>query len=374
MMIGTAENRAFYDIAMRYKNAEGNWVEVDEANFPTGGVEVVLPYPNGTDSKDTFTIVHMLTTAARAGELELVSHTKQADGLHFRVTSLSHFGVSWVKYAAPSGGGSGGSGGSGGGIFNPAYNIMVERTMNGSITVSPSSAAKGSTVTIMVYPDRGYELEMLMVMDKKGSELDLIKWGGEYSFIMPAGDVTVRARFVEEAPTQSFADVSTDAYYYEAVKWAAKNSITGGVGNGLFAPDAPCTRAQIVTFLWRAAGSPEPKNASSFSDVPASAYYARSVAWAVENGITTGTGNGRFSPDATCTRAQSVTFLYRALSTRAEGTAEFRDVPKNAYYADAVAWAAANGITTGIGGGLFGPDNDCTRAQIVTFLFRTYNK
>ena len=373
MIIGTAENRAFYDIALRYKNAEGNWVEVDEANFPAGGVEVVLPYPNGTDSKDTFTIVHMLTTAARAGELELVSHTKQADGLHFRVTSLSPFGVSWVKYAAPSDGGSGGSGGSGGGIFNPAYNIMVERTMNGSITISPSSAAKGSTVTIMVYPDRGYELEMLMVMDKKGSELDLRKWGGEYSFIMPAGDVTVRARFVEEAPTQSFADVSTDAYYYEAVKWAAKNGITGGVGNGLFAPDAPCTRAQIVTFLWRAAGSPEPKNASSFSDVPASAYYARSVAWAVENGITTGTGNGRFSPDATCTRAQSVTFLYRALSARAEGTAEFRDVPKNAYYADAVAWAAANGITTGIGGGLFGPDNDCTRAQIVTFLFRTYN-
>ena len=374
MMTGTAENRAFYDIALRYKNAEGNWVEVDEANFPTGGVEVVLPYPNGTDSKDTFTIVHMLTTVACAGELELVSHTKQADGLHFRVTSLSPFGVSWVKYAAPSGGGSGGSGGSGGGIFNPAYNIMVERTMNGSITVSPSSAAKGSTVTIMVYPDRGYELEMLMVMDKKGSELDLRKWGGEYSFIMPAGDVTVRARFVEEAPTQSFADVSTDAYYYEAVKWAAKNGITGGVGNGLFAPDAPCTRAQIVTFLWRAAGSPEPKNASSFPDVPASAYYARSVAWAVESGITTGTGNGGFSPDATCTRAQSVTFLYRALSARAEGTAEFRDVPKNAYYADAVAWAAANGITTGIGGGLFGPDNDCTRAQIVTFLFRTYNK
>ena len=374
MMTGTAENRAFYDIALRYKNADGNWVEVNEANFPTGGVEVVLPYPNGTDSKDTFTIVHMLTTAARAGELELVSHTKQADGLHFRVTSLSPFGVSWVKYAAPSGGGSGGSGGSGGGIFNPAYNIMVERTMNGSITISPSSAAKGSTVTIMVYPDRGYELEMLMVMDKKGSELDLRKWGGEYSFIMPAGDVTVRARFVEEAPTQSFADVSTDAYYYEAVKWAAKNGITGGVGNGLFAPDAPCTRAQIVTFLWRAAGSPEPKNASSFSDVPASAYYAKSVAWAVENVITTGTGNERFSPDATCTRAQSVTFLYRALSARAEGTAEFRDVPKNAYYADAVAWAAANGITTGIGGGLFGPDNDCTRAQIVTFLFRTYNK
>lgn len=370
MMTGTAENRAFYDIALRYKNTEGNWVEVDEANFPAGGVEVVLPYPNGTDSKDTFTIVHMLTTVARAGELELVSHTKQADGLHFRVTSLSPFGVSWVKYVAPSGGNSGGSGG---GIFNPAYNIMVERTMNGSITVSPSSAAKGSTVTIMVYPDRGYELEMLMVMDKKGSELDLRKWGGEYSFIMPAGDVTVRARFVEEAPTQSFADVSTDAYYYEAVKWAAKNGITGGVGNGLFAPDAPCTRAQIVTFLWRAAGSPEPTSMKGFADVAADSYYAKAVAWAVENGITTGTGNGKFSPDATCTRAQAVTFLARALNAKAEAKAEFSDVPKNAYYADAVAWAAANGITTGIGGGLFGPDNDCTRAQIVTFLFRTYN-
>ena len=372
MMIGTAENRAFYDIAMRYKNAEGNWVEVDEANFPTGGVEVVLPYPNGTDSKDTFTIVHMLTTAARAGELELVSHTKQADGLHFRVTSLSPFGVSWVKYAAPSGGGSGGSGGSGGGIFNPAYNIMVERTMNGSITVSPSSAAKGSTVTIMVYPDRGYELEMLMVMDKKGSELDLRKWGGEYSFIMPAGDVTVRARFVEEAPTQSFADVSTDAYYYEAVKWAAKNSITGGVGNGLFAPDAPCTRAQIVTFLWRAAGSPAPKNTgTAFGDVKLGSFYEQAVAWAVENGITGGTGEGMFSPDATCTRAQSVTFLYRASGSPAvSDKAEFSDVSTTAFYADAVAWAAKKGITTGIGGGLFGSDNNCTRAQIVTFLWR----
>ena len=372
MMIGTAENRAFYDIAMRYKNAEGNWVEVDEANFPTGGVEVVLPYPNGTDSKDTFTIVHMLTTAARAGELELVSHTKQADGLHFRVTSLSPFGVSWVKYAAPSGGGSGGSGGSGGGIFNPAYNIMVERTMNGSITVSPSSAAKGSTVTIMVYPDRGYELEMLMVMDKKGSELDLRKWGGEYSFIMPAGDVTVRARFVEEAPTQSFADVSTDAYYYEAVKWAAKNSITGGVGNGLFAPDAPCTRAQIVTFLWRAAGSPEPETrAMPFTDIPVGSYYYDAVLWAVENDITKGTSDTTFSPNMTCTRAQIVAFLWRSEKSPAAGTANpFADVKSTAYYADAVLWAVKENITRGTTNTTFSPNADCTRAQIVTFLWR----
>ena len=270
----------------------------------------------------------------------------------------------------------GGSSSSGRDDSDPSYAVGIPDKMeNGSVSVSPKNASQGDRVTVTVKPDAGYELDSLKVLDKNGKELELTDKGdGRFTFIMPAGRVEVKAAFTEEVKISPFRDVSTDAYYYEAVKWAQKKGITGGIGNGLFGPNDPCTRAQIVTFLWRAAGSPEPKNASSFSDVPASAYYARSVAWAVENGITTGTGNGRFSPDATCTRAQSVTFLYRALCTRAEGTAEFRDVPKNAYYADAVAWAAANGITTGIGGGLFGPDNDCTRAQIVTFLFRTYNK
>lgn len=170
-----------------------------------------------------------------------------------------------------------------------------------------------------------------------------------------------------------FYDVPNDAYYYEAVKWAAENGITGGVGNSLFAPNQPCTRAQIVTFLWRAAGSPEPKNMSNFSDVPADSYYAKAVAWAVENGITGGTGDGKFSPDAACTRAQAVTFLYRASGAPAvSGNAAFSDVAANAYYAAAVKWAEKNGITGGIGGGLFGSDNNCTRAQIVTFLYRSY--
>ena len=251
--------------------------------------------------------------------------------------------------------------------------MTAPSTKNGDVTVSPKNASKGDRVTITVTPDKGYELDKLTVKDASGNKLKLTdKGNGKYTFTMPGSKVTVSAEFVEEQAASTFADVPTDAYYAKAVEWAVKKGITNGKANGLFGSNDPCTRAQIVTFLWRAAGSPEPKNASSFSDVPASAYYARSVAWAVENGITTGTGNGRFSPDATCTRAQSVTFLYRALSARAEGTAEFRDVPKNAYYADAVAWAAANGITTGIGGGLFGPDNDCTRAQIVTFLYRAY--
>ena len=265
-----------------------------------------------------------------------------------------------------------GGGGGGGGSYTPSYTVSVDKTENGTITVSPKSASKGDTVTITVKPDKGYELEMLKALDKDGDALKLTEKNGKYTFKMPSGKVTVKGSFVEEAPVQIFKDVPTDAYYYEAVKWAAEKGITGGVGNGLFAPNQPCTRAQIVTFLWRAAGSPTPKNMSSFTDVPADAFYAKAVAWAVENGITGGTGDGKFSPDATCSRAQAVTFLYRAAgSPKVSGSAEFGDVATNAYYADAVAWAAKNSITGGIGGGLFGSDNDCTRAQIVTFLYRS---
>ena len=261
--------------------------------------------------------------------------------------------------------------GGGGGSYTPSYTVSVDKTENGTITVSPKSASKGDTVTITVKPDKGYELEMLKALDKDGDALKLTEKNGKYTFKMPSGKVTVKGSFVEEAPVQIFKDVPVDAYYYEAVKWAAEKGITGGVGNGLFAPNQPCTRAQIVTFLWRAAGSPAPKHMSSFTDVPADAFYAKAVAWAVENGITGGTGDGKFSPDATCTRAQSVTFLYRAAgSPKVSSSAEFGDVATNAYYADAVAWAAKNGITGGIGGGLFGSSNDCTRAQIVTFLYR----
>lgn len=264
------------------------------------------------------------------------------------------------------------SSGGGGGSYTPSYSITVDKTENGTITVSPKSASKGDTVTITVKPDKGYELEMLKALDKDGDALKLTEKNGKYTFKMPSGKVTVKGSFVEETPVQIFKDVPVDAYYYEAVKWAAEKGITGGVGNGLFAPNQPCTRAQIVTFLWRAAGSPAPKNMSSFADVPADAFYAKAVAWAVENGITGGTGDGKFSPDATCTRAQAVTFLYRASGAPAvSGNAAFSDVATNAYYAAAVKWAEKNGITGGIGGGLFGSDNDCTRAQIVTFLYRS---
>ena len=228
-------------------------------------------------------------------------------------------------------------------------------------------------MTITVEPEDGFQLADLTVTDKDGNELPLTDKGdGKYTFTMPAGKVEVNATFAEKIEASPFADVSTDAYYYEAVKWAAEQGITGGVGGGLFAPDQSCTRAQIVTFLWRAAGSPEPKSMSSFSDVPEDSYYAKAVAWAVENGITVGTSATTFSPDATCTRAQGVTFLFRAAKASADGAPAFRDVAADAYYAAAVKWATDNSVTNGIGGGLFGSDNDCTRAQIVTFLWRLY--
>ena len=263
---------------------------------------------------------------------------------------------------------------SSGGSSSPSYSVTIpNKTENGTVTVNPKSASKGSTVTITAKPDSGYQLDDLTVTDKNGNELKLTdKGNGKYTFTMPASKVEVNATFVKEVEISPFSDVSTSAYYYEAVKWAQEKGITGGIGNGLFGPNQPCTRAQIVTFLWRAAGSPEPKSMSSFSDVSADSYYAKAVAWAVENGITTGTGDGKFSPDATCTRAQSVTFLFRAIGKLVDSKAEFSDVLTDSYYANAVAWAVENGVTNGIGDGLFGPDNSCTRAQIVTFLFRAY--
>ena len=259
---------------------------------------------------------------------------------------------------------------------DPTYAVSAPAAENGTVTVSPKNASAGSTVTITVKPDSGYVLETISVTDKNGNDLKLTNKGnGKYTFTMPGSKVTVSASFMEDNSLLNFFyDVPNDAYYYEAVKWAAENGITGGVGNSLFAPNQPCTRAQIVTFLWRAAGSPEPKNMSNFSDVPADSYYAKAVAWAVENGITTGTGDGEFGPDATCTRAQSVTFLFRASKASANGAPAFSDVAATAYYAEAVKWATNNGITNGIGDNLFGSDNDCTRAQIVTFLYRMHQE
>ena len=268
---------------------------------------------------------------------------------------------------------------SGGGSSTPRYAVTVpDKTENGSLSVTPQNAKRGSSVTITATPDKGCEVDEIVAKDANGNKLTLKDNGdGTYTFTMPASKVTVTAAFAEKkaepiAPEKLFADVSAEEYYYEAVKWASENGVTGGIGENLFGAKLPCTRAQIVTFQWRAAGSPEPKGMSGFVDVSADAYYAKAVAWAVEQGIVSGTSATTFSPDAVCTRAQSVAFLYRAFGTRTDKAAGFSDVSADAYYADAVAWAVENGVASGIGGGLFAPDQDCARGQIVAFLYRAY--
>ena len=289
----------------------------------------------------------------------------EGDCAVFTIYGFSTFELSGtVTYVEPSSGGGSSS-------SSRRYDVSAPSVKHGDVTVSPKTASKGDTVTITVKPDSGYELDTLTVKDASGSKIKVKDKGdGKFTFTMPASKVTVSAEFAE-IETLDFADVSTDAYYYEAVKWAAKKGITGGTGDGTFNPNGSCTRAHIVTFLWRAAGSPEPKSTVSFADVPADSYYAKAVAWAVENGITLGTGDGTFSPNATCTRAQSVTFLYRALGTAPTTVNGFTDVTADAFYADAVAWAVESGVTNGTSASTFSPNNGCTRAQIVTFLYRT---
>ena len=257
------------------------------------------------------------------------------------------------------------SSGGGGGGRTPTYPV----TTPSGVDSSKKSAAKGDVVTITVKPEPGFEVEEVIVTDAKGNQIKVTaNADGTFSFIQPDSQVEVQTVYAEAGGP--FRDVARSDYFYDAVTWAKDNNITGGVGDDLFGADRSCTRAQIVTFLWRAAGSPEPKGAVNMTDVPADAYYAKAVAWAIENGVTSGTGAGRFSPDATCTRAQGVTFLYRAAGSPAvTGSAGFQDVSGSDYFAAAVAWAKANDITDGVGNGLFGSKNSCTRAQIVTFLY-----
>lgn len=270
------------------------------------------------------------------------------------------------------------SGGFSSGSFFPSYPVNTpDKTENGTVTVSTKNATSGSTVTITVKPDDGFKLDELTVIDKNGNELKLTdKGNGKYTFTMPASKVEVNAAFVKEVETSPFGDVSTSVYYYEAVKWAQEKGITGGIGNGLFGPNQPCTRAQIVTFLWRATGSPVVNYAMNMSDVPEGSYYAEAVRWALSEGITTGTTENTFSPDSECTRAQAVAFLFRYAASEAvtlqELVSGFSDADSVPGYAlPAMNWALAEEIVQGNGSKIM-PNDSCTRAQIVTFLFRAY--
>ena len=261
---------------------------------------------------------------------------------------------------------------SGSGSTSSYYTVTVASTKNGTVSASTKSAAKDEVVTVTVKADNGYELDKLTVTDANGNELKLTDKGdGKYTFVMPKSRVTVTATFALADENPIFDDIDKDAYYYDAIKWAVANGVTNGMSTTEFVPDGPCTRGQIVTFLWRAAGKPAPTTTNNpFVDVNEKDYYYEAVLWAVENGITNGMSETEFMPELTCTRAHGVTFLYRAMGKAVDAKAEFIDVPADAYYAQAVAWAAANGVTNGVSEELFAPDSACTRVQIVTFLYR----
>ena len=247
------------------------------------------------------------------------------------------------------------------------YDVSVLNDGNGKAFASPAKAAADTAITLTATPNAGYHFKAWRVI-----------LGGvtitDNKFTMPAEDVEVQAVFEKDAPISKhpFLDVPAGAYYEDAVVWAVGKGITSGTNATTFDPNGTCTRAQAVTFLWRAAGSPTPKTKlMPFPDVPVGSYYWNAVLWAIEQGITEGTSYLTFSPNDSCTRAQIVTFLWRAKGNPAvSGNAPFTDVAPDAYYAAAVTWAEKNGITGGIGNGLFGSNNTCTRAQIVTFLYR----
>lgn len=328
------------------------------AALQAGDVLTIKAVPDSGYRLSSLTVNDGTTTAISSGSFYSVP-----EGVAALVIEAA-----FSKITTPSG-----SGGGGGGAA-PTVTVTIKSSVNGKVTADNTDAEEGDTVTLTVEPDKGYTLETLTVTDKNGNELKLKDMGnGKYTFTMPASNVTIKATFMEDnSMLNFFVDVPADAYYYDAVLWAAKEGITSGTDAVHFSPNATCTRAQAVTFLWRAAGSPAPKSSTMpFTDVAESAYYADAVLWAVENGITNGTSDTTFSPNATCSRAQIVTFLWRSQESPAADTVNpFTDVAADAYYNSAVLWAVENGITAGTTATTFSPNNDCTRAQIVTFLYR----
>ena len=357
-------NIQYLDITLQMKNSSGKWVNiVNPEDFPKGGVYVTISYPNGTDKQDTFYISHMLTVdmnGKNAGEVEEITPiTKGENGISFHVTSLSPFAIGWVKYVAPTPGGGGGGGGA-------VSTCTLTFDTNGGSAIDKITKDSGTTIDLAAYkPTRaGYTFAGWF------SDKALTK---AVTSVKLTANTTVYAKWTQSGTAQNpFVDVKEGAYYYDAVLWAVEQKITSGTSATTFSPDASCTRAQMVTFLWRAAGSPKVENGKNpFTDVQADAYYYDAVLWAVEKGVTSGTSATTFSPDATVTRGQTVTFLYRnAGSPEVSGTMPFTDVEADAYYAKAVQWAVQQKITTGTSETTFSPMSDCTRGQIVTFLYR----
>ena len=377
-LTGRKDGVAFYDIALKYYDG-GKWIPVNESNFPAEGVDVVLPYPNGTDSKDTFQIVHMLTKTGSEGKLENVPHTKETDGLRFHVTSLSPFGVSWTKYTAPT---SGGGGGGGGAVAPTTYDIVIPSTLANTVKTDKTKAAAGDTVTLTAAGEG-----TLTVTDANGKTVALTDLGsGKYTFKMPSAKVSVGFKTTpdqpcdggKDCPSAPFTDVDTAKWYHLSVDYVLTHKMMNGVSSRAFAPNANLTRGMLVQILYNLEGKPK-GTAANFSDVQADVWYAEAVGWAAANKVVTGYADGTFRPNAAVTREQAAAILYRYAQSKGidvsvgENTniLSYVDVQQASEYAiPALQWAVGAGVLNGKNGGRLAPTGTATRAEIAAIMQR----
>lgn len=378
-LTGRKDGVAFYDIALKYYDG-GKWITVDENNFPDKGVDVVLPYPNGTDSKDTFQIVHMLTKTGSEGKIEKFTHiTKETDGLRFHVTSLSPFGVSWTKYTAPT---SGGGGGGGGAVAPTTYDIVIPSALANTVKADKTKAAAGDTVTLTVAGEG-----TLTVTDVNGKTVALTDLGsGKYTFKMPAAKVSVGFKTTadqpcdggKDCPSAPFTDVDTAKWYHLSIDYVLTHKMMNGVSSRAFAPNANLTRGMLVQILYNLEGKPK-GTAANFSDVQADAWYAEAVGWAASSKVVTGYADGTFRPNAAVTREQAAAILYRYAQSKGidvsvgENTniLSYVDVQQASEYAiPALQWAVGAGVLNGKNGGRLAPTGTATRAEIAAIMQR----
>ena len=378
-LTGRKDGVAFYDIALKYYDG-GKWIPVNENNFPDEGVDVVLPYPNGTDSKDTFQIVHMLTKTGSEGEIENVLHTKEIDGLRFHVTRLSPFGVSWTKYTAPTTGGGGGGGG--GAVAPTTYDIVIPSALANTVKADKTKAAAGDTVTLTAAGEG-----TLTVTDANGKTVALTDLGsGKYTFKMPSAKVSVGFKTTadqpcdggKDCPSAPFTDVDTAKWYHLSVDYVLTHKMMNGVSSRAFAPNANLTRGMLVQILYNLEGKPK-GTAANFSDVQADAWYAEAVGWAASNKVVTGYADGTFRPNAAVTREQAAAILYRYAQSKGidvsvgENTniLSYVDVQQASEYAiPALQWAVGAGVLNGKNGGRLAPTGTATRAEIAAIMQR----
>lgn len=378
-LTGRKDGVAFYDIALKYYNGS-EWIPVNENNFPEKGVDVVLPYPNGTDSKDTFQIVHMLTKTGSEGKIEEVKHTKETDGLRFHVTSLSPFGVSWTKYTAPTP--TGGGGGGGGAVAPTTYDIVIPSALANTVKADKTKAAAGDTVTLTAAGEG-----TLTVTDANGKTVALTDLGsGKYTFKMPSAKVSVGFETTadqpcdggKDCPSAPFTDVDTAKWYHLSVDYVLTHKMMNGVSSRAFAPNANLTRGMLVQILYNLEGKPK-GTAANFSDVQADAWYAEAVGWAASNKVVTGYADGTFRPNAAVTREQAAAILYRYAQSKGidvsvgENTniLSYVDVQQASEYAiPALQWAVGAGVLNGKNGGRLAPTGTATRAEIAAIMQR----